>query len=308
MKKIFSYIKKIYYGKIKPMLEAISLLVSIAGFGIVIFVFFRNIYPGTLPEEFAKKAYDMRLGQNYDFLEKSFGIPNMSEPVEYMTTEGKNETGIRNTYYSSDYMLISYFDRNKSLFGYVVISNNKYFKPRIPNTNSSSNKVDLQILKGVQFKQINPINYNDTKLTPTLSQYLFFARSGSKYIEQYYAEVYDLKLQGFLGVAITDSNNLNSKSIKQSIQKISDISYPSDTNEFYIKYKEYFKDLEFYTKDSKVIENARKEVYSKTNIDKESPNSFFLFSQVARVDTKMFIEKNLNNKYFIDNMVLLQQK
>lgn len=301
-------IVELYNEKIKPLLEAISLLVSIAGFVIVIFVFFKNMYPGTVPKAFTKKVYDIRLGQNYDFLEKCFGIPNMSEPIEYTTIDGKNETGIRNTYYTSDYILISYFDCNKSIFGYVVISNNKYFKPKIPNTNNFSNKMDLQILKKVQFKQVNPINYNDSKLTPTLSQYVFFARSGSKYIEQYYAEIYDLQLQGFLGLAITDCNNSNSKLIKQSIQKISEISYPSYSNKFYQKYKEYFKGFEFYTKDSEVIKNARKEVYSKTNIDKEMPNSFFLFSQVSRVDTKSFIEKNLKNKYFIDNMVLLQQK
>lgn len=308
MKEKCSYIVKLYSDKIKPILEAISLLVSIVGFVIVIFVFFKNMYPGTVPKAFTKKVYDIRLGQNCDFFQKCFGIPNMSEPIEYMTTDGKNETGIRDTYYASDYILISYFDCNKSLFGYVIISNNKYFKPRIPNTNNFSNKIDLQILKKIQFKQVNPINYNDSKLTPTLSQYVFFARSGSKYIEQYYAEIYDLQLQGFLGLAITDCNNSNSKPIKQSIQKISEINYPSDSNEFYQKYKKYFEDLEFYTSDPEVIKNARKEVYSKTNMDKEIPNSFFLFSQVSRVNTKSFIEKNLKNKYFIDNMVLLQQK
>ncbi|WP_058300927.1 ETEC_3214 domain-containing protein [Gorillibacterium timonense] len=290
----------------KQIFEFVAAVVTIVGWIIVAFSFGKDLLPGTDLKAFAQKVSDLRLGQNYSFIEKKLGIPTIIEDIKYQTSNNTDERGSVATYYADDYIVLTYFDNNHSLFGYVVISDSKYFNPRIPSTINSA-KDGQQRLNNLPIKNLNPSNYSHKDWAPLLVHQYIFARSGSPDLEKYYIEIYDMLNDGYFGVAITDINR-ESKSMEDVFTNLGEITKPEESNSFYQHYKKYFDFVNFHISFSEEAKDVQKKIYEKTKINNEEMNSYFFFSKISKVDTNRFIENRLKNNYFITKQTILQLK
>lgn len=299
---------------LKPILENVLIVMGV--FGFTLFTFTSEAW-GKLhwveANKFEEKVFNIRLAQNYDFIVSNLGIPQIAETLNYKTIDGNTEEGIRIIYYHKDYMLIGFFDAEKKLFGYTVVSNSKYFDPYIPYTQVDKSSNKLQKITQNTFGSIKVTNSHIKYTQPELSIICFFARSGDEYIEQYYTEIYNLKGMGLLGVATTDYFNSKSKNIMQYFNYLSEISYPSEirypegVNNFYRDYKNSFEGLVLYEADQQVSKEVKEKIYLEGQIGKMKPNSFFLFSELSNVDIDQFLKDTLVKGYFADKLFILQQ-
>ncbi|MFF2907607.1 ETEC_3214 domain-containing protein [Paenibacillus sp. NPDC057934] len=306
MKNKLSAFLKDKYDDYMKIFQLIATIITIIGWIIVACTFGKDLVPGKALRDFSENVSDLRLGQNYVFIEKKLGIPTVIEDIDYTTLDNKDMKGSVATYYDKNYVVLTYFDKNKSLFGYVVISDSKYFTPRIPST-LNTKKSGQQKLKNLRLKAVNPSNYSFKSWDKFLVDQYIFARSGGPDLEKYYVEIYDMLNEGYLGLAITDINR-DSDSMNSTFARLSEITNPDDTNEFYRKYKKHFDFTSFHAKSSGTENIVQEDVYEKTRIDNTKINSYFLFSTISEINTKNFIEKHLNSKYFTSKQSILQYK
>ncbi|CAM4499641.1 hypothetical protein FHS16_005583 [Paenibacillus endophyticus] len=291
--------------KSKQIFELVAALVTIGGWIIIAFTFGKDLLPGTELKAFSQKVSDLRLGQNYTFIEKKLGVPTVLEEIKYKTISAKEEQGSVATYYSNDYIVLTYFDNNKSLFGYTVISDSKYFIPKIPGTINMA-KDEQQRLKNLPFKKVTPFNHIFKDWEPSLTHQYILARSGLD-MARYYVEVYSMLNDGYLGVAVTDINR-ESKSMDKVFKGLSEITNPEASNMFYQQYSDYFDFVYFQMSFSEKADEVQGEIYEITQIDNEEINSYFLFSKISEVNTDDFLKKNLEHDYFISKQKMIQLK
>lgn len=300
-------------GKIENWNSIIGLISSIITIvGISLITIFSSLWgklPSQMGNELENQLYSLRLGQNYVFVKEILGTPNSVQSKEYFDFNNESNTGKEVLYVKNDLIIISYFDNQDNLFGYVVINNNKHCNPKIPMT-SQRGKINLQRIGNVNFSDIiisNPYNLDEIE-KPELNYISFFARSGSNYIPEYYCEIYDTKGMGFLGIGITNFSIPSFNGYNKYFDKIGDMTIDSDfTNKQWNSLK-YPYNLTFFSEriDSKNNSDIKDFIEQRSDVSRAYPNSYFIFSYDINVEK--FLKDNLADEYFSDNFYVLQIK
>ena len=282
--------------------SAVANVVTIIGVSVVTFgVFLSNLMPWYVHNQLEKEVARLKFDTNRDYVEFIMGKPNVSKEISYDSysgTEKNVETGHFEMYYRDSNIIICYFDKSDSLFGYVVTSGSKYFNPEIPHTSGK------KLLKS-GFEQIQPINTKTVYNQPDLKAYSFFTRTDSTYIEKYYAEIFDLNEYGLIGVAATNLPDTDSGRYRELFDYLSDLSYCQEgiDDEFRNVYDKGFSDTTFYCDDGKIIEEiTEKGYFLKTR--GERPNSYFAFDTSGETDAYQFVKEQLLKHYFVDEFLV----
>lgn len=288
------------------IISAIANTLTIIGIPITaIVILLSSLMPWYSHNKLEKEVAKLRFESNRDYVEFIMGRPNVKKEISYdfyKGTEKTIETGNLNMYYKFDNIIICYFDKDDSLFGYVVTSGSKYFNPKIPYTS------EKKLLKS-RFKQIQPINTKNNYDQPDLTAYSFFTRTHSDYIEKYYAEIFNLNELGLVGVAATNLPDTTSPQYQNLFSYLSDLSwYHQETNDEFRKiYEKEFEHTTFFCDNNEIKEEITdKGYFLKTK--QEKPNSYFAFKTSDGIDTYQFVKEQLLQHYFVDEFLVKQQK
>ena len=289
-----------------PQVSALANIVTIIGVSITtVSVLLSSLMPWYDHNKLEKEVTKLRFESSRDYVEFIMGKPNLNKEMSYDFYEGTrkfNESGHLDLYYKEGNIIICYFDKNDSLFGYVITSGNKYFNPKIPYTSGK------RLLKS-RYEQIQPYNSRFSYDQPDLWAYSFFTRTDSPYIEKYYTEIFDLNEYGLVGVAATDLPDTDSSRFRGLFDYLSDLSWYQENvdDEFRKVYEAEFVDTTFFCDDKAIKDEITEKGYFQ-KAKQEKPNSYFAFKTTDGIDTKQFVKDQLLKHYFVDEFLITQQK
>lgn len=172
----------------KKVLEYIALFIFILG---AIFCAAKVLYqeiPQVRIDAYEKKVEEIRPTQSYAYICSVLGEAKVSEKYAFPLQNGEESYGTRKIWANELFLLVGYFNADDSLYGYVLISQSRKFKP------------------ANDFCELQKTNFTDAHrksgcyIDTARGQFCNNVNSAS-----YYMELYDFGRSPFLyGLAVTD--------------------------------------------------------------------------------------------------------
>lgn len=210
--------KRIWKKFIK-VLETLLLILGVLGIGFIGGIA-KPIYdnlPWVYRNVFEEKIENIKPTQSYSYIKSVLDEAQVSEKIEIPLENGNLEIGTRKIWANDLYTMIGYFRNDDSLYGYIMIGQDKNFQPKIGS--SFYNKDGFGKLMKTNFidAQKRSLCYIDTVKTHYTSNVLS---------SSYYLELYDFSRSDFsYGLAFTNLGvNINDQYI-ENFYKVNTLPY-----------------------------------------------------------------------------------
>lgn len=261
------------WGKIKKILETLLLIFGVLGIGFIGGIA-KPVYdnlPCVYRSTFEEKIESIKPTQSYDYIKSILGEAQVSDSFELPLENDGTEIGSRKIWANDLYTMVGYFRTDESLYGYIMINQDKKFQPEIGS--------DYYNING--FGKLMKTTFIDAHEKSNC--YIDMVRGcyeNSALSSSYYVELYDFSRSDFCyGVAITSLGANSDKEFKEDIYKLNTIPY--------------FK-MGTTSEEERPENNSAYQRYREMK-----PNSMLLFNNRSEIDAEKFFADILEHKFAI---------
>ncbi len=252
------------WEKIKKILETLLLIFGVLGIGFIGGIAkpaYDNL-PWVYRGAFEEKIESIKPTQSYDYIKSILDEAQVSESFELPLENDGTEIGSRKIWANDLYTMIGYFRSDESLYGYIMISQDEKFQPKIGSDFYSKNGFGKLMKTSFVDAQEKSKCYIDA---------VKGLYTNNALCSSYYMELYDFSRSDFCyGLAITNLGVDNKEQINQDFYKVNSLPW--------------FKNGETIDVDDP-IENESYQPYRKM-----MPNSMMIFNNRCDVNSIEFIE------------------
>lgn len=205
------------WKNLKKVLETLLLIFGVLGIGFIGGIA-KPVYdnlPWVYRGAFEEKIESIKPTQSYEYIKSILEEAQVSEKMEFPLENGEIEIGTRKIWANELYTTVGYFRKDNSLYGYIVISQDEKFQPKIGsdfyNKNGFGNLTKTNFIDAHEKSKC----YIDTVKGFYTSNVL---------CSSYYMELYDFNRSDFCyGLAITNLGVDNKYQINQEFYKVNSL-------------------------------------------------------------------------------------
>lgn len=261
------------WGRFKKILETLLLIFGVLGIGFIGGIA-KPVYdnlPWVYRGAFEEKIESIKPTQSYEYIKSVLGEAQVSERFELPLENDGIEIGARNIWANDLYTMIGYFRNDESLYGYIMISQNKKFKPEIGSDFYNKNG----------FGKLMKTTFVDAHKKSNC--YIDMVRgcyANSALLSSYYVELYDFSRSDFYyGVALTSLGVNRDKEFEEDMYELNTIPY--------------FK-MGTTTEEVRPENNSTYQKYREMK-----PNAMLLFNNRSEINAEKFFDVILEHKFSI---------